>query len=101
MANSPRFDVSTDLNDYLSDNFINPKKRGSKRLLNSQTQFYVSGPRETNFGLILLPDVLGWTSGRIRPLCDYFGCAKQFLSVVPNLKSSNASGQGMCLFLQI
>ena len=43
-------------------------------------------------GLIIIPDVIGWKSGRIRHLCDYFGSSKSMLAIVPNFRFHNKEG---------
>lgn len=62
--------------------------------LNDKTEFYATG-NEVNakYGLIIIPDTMGWNSGRIRNIGDYFG-ANGFFVTIPKLSSSPTEGEG-------
>lgn len=63
---------------------------GIEITLKSHQQLYASGTAEFKRGLIILPDIRGWKSGRARYLADYFGSC-DLLCVVPNYYSRNVN----------
>lgn len=69
--------------------------------LNDKTKFYATG-NEVNakYGLVVIPDTMGWNSGRIRNIGDYFG-ANGFFVVIPKLSSSPTDSEGkglLCVY---
>ncbi len=69
--------------------FLSPDydHRGNLFRLKDNTEFYACGDAASKNGVILIPDLLGWNTGRIRNIADFFasqGC----LSAIPKLSGS-------------
>lgn len=72
-------------------NYVNYQPRGWNLKLKDNTEFYASGNAQGKHGIIILPDTWGWTNGRIRNICDFFGDHNCF-AVIPNFSSKGVEG---------
>lgn len=84
------------------DTFLDPNygHRGSILQLHDHTEFYSVGNSANKQGIIFVPDTLGWNSGRIRNLADFFA-EQGSMVVIPKLSgtSDNApSGNPRIIF---
>jgi carboxymethylenebutenolidase len=52
--------------------------------------FYETGSTSTSKALVMIPDVWGWDTGRIRALADHFAATANFLVVIPKLLADPA-----------
>mmetsp|Transcript_30222 Transcript_30222/g.32936 ORF Transcript_30222/g.32936 Transcript_30222/m.32936 type:complete len:125 (-) Transcript_30222:1513-1887(-) len=69
---------------------------GHELKLHDHTQVYASGKPQCKNGVIVIPDTLGWNTGRVRNLCDFFGDNDLF-AVIPNFSSKGVEGQSKSL----
>ena len=63
------------------------KPIGNVFKLKDNTEFYSAGTARGKNGVIIIPDTLGWNSGRIRNIADFLaenGC----IAIIPNLLGS-------------
>jgi dienelactone hydrolase len=65
---------------------------GSILRLQDHTEFYATGNPRSKQGVVMIPDTLGWNSGRIRNIADYFG-ENGFFVVIPKLSGSTTEGE--------
>lgn len=71
-------------------------QHGHELKLNDGTQVYATGKSKCKNGVIVIPDMLGWNTGRVRNLCDFFG-DHDCLSVIPNFSSKGIEGHSKLL----
>lgn len=67
--------------------------KGLEAKLDDHTEYYGVGKLSSRFALIMIPDMLGWKSGRIRNIADYFGSNGLYV-VIPKLSGSIIEGEG-------
>ncbi len=72
------------------DTFLDPNygHRGSILQLHDHTEFYSVGSAQSKQGIIVVPDTLGWNSGRIRNIADFFA-QNGSLAVIPKISGSS------------
>jgi hypothetical protein len=72
------------------DNFLDPNygHRGCILQLHDHTEFYSVGNATHKQGVIIVPDTLGWNSGRIRNIADFFA-EQGSMVVIPKLSGSS------------
>lgn len=80
--------------------FLSPDydHRGNLLRLKDNTEFYACGDASRKQGVILIPDMLGWNTGRIRNIADFFasqGC----LAAIPKLSGSTEGAPSGKLFI--
>lgn len=66
---------------------------GSVLKLKDDTEFYCTGTSNGKRGVIMIPDTLGWNSGRIRNMADFFG-ENNCLVAIPKLMGSSKASEG-------
>lgn len=65
---------------------------GSILRLQDHTEFYAVGNPRSKNGVVMIPDTMGWNSGRIRNIADFFG-ENGFFVVIPKLSGSTTEGE--------
>eukprot|EP00599_Poterioochromonas_sp_BG-1_P005519 CAMPEP_0173140414 /NCGR_PEP_ID=MMETSP1105-20130129/4875_1 /TAXON_ID=2985 /ORGANISM="Ochromonas sp., Strain BG-1" /LENGTH=362 /DNA_ID=CAMNT_0014053403 /DNA_START=1887 /DNA_END=2972 /DNA_ORIENTATION=+ len=90
---------SIHVDDYILDHTFSVKytAKGTEIKLKDRTEFYAAGSSRSSYGLIIIPDALGWNAGRIRNICDIFG-EKDIFSIVPNFHSRGVEGHTQGFF---
>lgn len=88
---------SVHVDDFILDNTLSVTytTKGTEIVLKDRTEFYASGSSRCSYGLIIIPDPLGWKSGRIRNICDTFA-EKDIFCVIPNFHSRGIVGHSKC-----
>eukprot|EP01039_Chlorochromonas_danica_P005195 gene5197-5720_t len=66
---------------------------GSILKLKDDTEFYATGTARGKRGVILISDTIGWNSGRIRNIADFFG-DNDCLAVIPKLMGTSKAAEG-------
>jgi len=66
---------------FLDNNY---KTCGKVQTLPDGLQFYEAGDPSCGKSVILIPDLFGWNSGRVRNLADFLGCSGYY-TLVPRL----------------
>jgi len=82
ISHTPRKE-DIDVKAYLSPHY---QPCGSILKLPNHSEFYFVGEGSLKQGLIIIPDMMGWNSGRIRHYADYFA-ATGIYTVIPKLSS--------------
>ena len=59
--------------------------------LDDGTRMYVCGKSQCKHGVIVVPDLMEWDTGRIRNICDFFG-DHEHLAVIPDFSSRGIDG---------
>jgi hypothetical protein len=81
--------------DHYLDPYYQPK--GSTLKLKDHTEFYASGSPGCKKGVIIIPDTLGWNTGRVRNICDFFG-DNDCYAVIPELSKHTTHAGGIFSF---
>lgn len=81
--------------DHYLDPYYQPK--GSTLKLKDHTEFYASGSPGCKKGVIIIPDTLGWNTGRVRNICDFFG-DNDCYAVIPELSKHTTHAGGVSFF---
>lgn len=84
--------------DHYLDPYYQPK--GSTLKLKDHTEFYASGSPGCKRGVIIIPDTLGWNTGRVRNICDFFGDHDCY-AVIPELSKQTTHGGGKSTIIWI
>jgi hypothetical protein len=66
---------------------------GSILRLQDHTECYAVGNPRCKNGVVMIPDTMGWNSGRIRNIADFFA-ENGFFVVIPKLSGSTTEGEG-------
>ena len=69
---------SVEVDNFLTDDVFTYKFKGEEVKVGGGLDCYIScceseSKQDDRNGLILISDTVGWKSGRIRHICDYFG----------------------------
>jgi hypothetical protein len=65
---------------------VDYQTKGDIVKLPDKTELYASGNPKSKNGVLLIPDFLGWYTGRVRNVCDFFGDNSMY-AVIPNFGS--------------
>lgn len=80
-----------DIDKFLSPNY---QPHGKITKVSNKVEYYQAGdPYGTDNAVIIISDIYGWDSGRVRNIADYFG-ANDYFSAIPNLSSVAFNGEG-------